>query len=155
MTAPVPATEPAHPCLRCGTLVPQAISLCERCNPGRLAQPAASQAHGTVFLGIGIAVIVLAVVAQFLVGGVGPFTGQLTGAVPEGDGLRLSLEIRNAGSRDGRATCRVWDPEVLGVNPVETTILTPDVPAGREIVFQQRVAALGTAVRQLAVECSR
>lgn len=83
MTEPVRSAEPTHLCLRCGTLVLQAISLCKRSNPGRLAQQAAAQAHSTTLLGIGIAVIVPAVitpavivpavVAQFLVGGVGRF----------------------------------------------------------------------------------
>lgn len=79
----------------------------------------------------------------------------MTGAVPEGGGLRLSLEGRNAGSREGRASCRVTDPAALGTNPAETTIWTRDEPAGHSIVFEQRVEALGTAVRPLAVECSR
>ena len=44
------SAEPTHPCLRCGTPVAPGISPCETCNPGALAQPAASQAHGTVWI---------------------------------------------------------------------------------------------------------
>ena len=44
-------------CVRCGAPVSLQTALCERCNPLGLAQPAASQAHGTVFLGIGAAVL--------------------------------------------------------------------------------------------------
>ena len=53
MTQPLaPATEPTHGCVRCGAPVPIADGMCERCNPLGLKQPAASQAHGTVVLGI-------------------------------------------------------------------------------------------------------
>ena len=58
---------------RCGARIPMSEAMCERCNPLGLKQPAASQAHGTVFLGIAVAVVVLAVVARLAVSGVGPF----------------------------------------------------------------------------------
>ena len=101
------------------------------CNPARLEQPAASQAHGTVFLGIAVAVVGMAVAATFLVGGVGPFRATLDRAAPDGDGLVLTLAIQNSGSRGGRATCRVWDPTYLGNPPVETYVTTPEIGAGQ------------------------
>ena len=39
-------------CVRCGAPVSLQTALCERCNPLGLAQPSASQAHGTVFLAL-------------------------------------------------------------------------------------------------------
>lgn len=149
------APEPTHDCVRCGATIPISDALCRECNPARLKQPAASQAHGTVFLGIGIAIVALALLATFLVGGVGPFGATLQGAAPDGDGLVLTVAVRNEGSRAGRATCRVWDPTYLGNPPVETYIQSPEVPAGQALVFDQRVTGLGAAERPLAVDCAR
>ncbi len=125
------------------------------CNPARLKQPAASQAHGTVFLGIAVVVIAMAVAATMLVGGVGPFSAKLAAIDPAGGGLLLTLEVTNAGSRAGAATCRVWDPAYVGNPPVETFIRSPEIDAGQALVFEQQVAGLGTAARAFAVECSR
>ena len=50
----------SQPCVRCGAPVPLDVALCDTCNPLGLAQPSASQAHGTVVLGIGAAALLLA-----------------------------------------------------------------------------------------------
>ncbi len=147
--------EPTHPCLRCGASVPVSDSLCRACNPAGLKQPAASQAHGTVYLGIALAVVGLGAAATFLLGGVGPFTAHVAAAAPAPGGLTLTLVVSNQGSRDGQASCRVWDPTYLGTPAVETYIRTPSIQAGQSITFQQVVADLGTAVRPLAADCSR
>jgi len=149
------APVPTHPCVRCGAEIPVADALCRSCNPAGLKQPAASQAHGTVFLGIAVAVVGMAAVASFFVGGVGPFTASVRGVVPDGSGLVLSVEVANNGSRAGRASCRVWDPTYLGNPPVETFVRSPEIPAGETIHFDQRVAGLGAAGRPLAVSCTR
>ncbi len=152
---PSAAPEPTHACVRCGAAIPLADALCETCNPGHLKQPAASQAHGTVFLGIALAVVALAVALTFFVSGVGPFRATLKNVVPDGDGLALTLAVENLGSRAGRASCRVWDPSYPGNPPVETYIRTPEVPAGDGLVFEQRVTGLGAVERSFAVDCSR
>jgi hypothetical protein len=149
------APAPTHGCIRCGAPIPLADALCAACNPGGLEQPAASQAHGTVFAGIALAVVAMLVGATLLIGGVGPFSGRLTTALPAGGGLMLTLEVTNAGRRDGPATCRVWDPAYLGSPPVETYVRTPPIPAGGTLTFEQRVADLGTEARAFAVDCSR
>ena len=151
---PVPA-EPTHHCVRCGAEIPIADALCRSCNPAGLKQPAASQAHGTVFLGIALAVVGMAVVATFFLGGVGPFPATIRAAVPDGGGIVLTLAVENAGSRAGHASCRVWDPTYLANPPIETFVRTPEIEARGSIVFDQRVTALGTAVRPFAVSCSR
>jgi len=146
---------PTHACVRCGAQIPLADAMCAACNPAGLKQPAASQAHGTVFLGIGLAVVAMAVALTVFVGGVGPFRATLRSAVPDGDGLLLTVAVENLGSRAGRASCRVWDPTYPGNPPVETYVRTPEVPAGYGLVFEQRVSGLGAAERSLAVDCSR
>lgn len=146
---------PTHGCIRCGAPIPLADALCSACNPGGLEQPAASQVHGTVFAGIALAVVAMLVGATYLVGGVGPFTAQLTSASPVSGGLVLTLGVTNAGRRDGQATCRVWDPAYLGDPPIETYVRTPSIPAGGALTFKQRVADLGTEARVFSVDCSR
>ncbi len=144
-----------HGCVRCGAPVPLTDALCGTCNPAGLRQPAASQAHGTVFLGIALAVVALGVALTVFVGGVGPFRATLRQAVPDGDGLVITVAVENLGSRTGRASCRVWDPTYPGNPPVETYVRTPEVPAGDGLVFEQRVTGLGPTGRSLAVDCSR
>ena len=144
-----------HACVRCGAPVAIEDAMCRTCNPAGLKQPAASQAHGTVFLGIGLAVVAMAVALTVLVSGVGPFRAALRNVVPDGNGLLLTVAVENLGSRAGRASCRVWDPTYPGNPPVETYVRTPEVPAGHGLVFEQRVTGLGAAVRSLAVDCSR
>ncbi len=150
-----PAPAPTHRCVRCGAEISVADALCRACNPAGLKQPAASQAHGTVFLGIVLAVVGMAVVASFLVGGVGPFTASIRDVVPDGGGLVLRLDVANDGSRAGNATCRVWDPTYLGNPPVETFVRSPEIAAGESLAFEQRVTALGPTERPLAVSCTR
>lgn len=154
---PVHAVDPAptHGCLRCGARIPLADALCAACNPAGLEQPAASQAHGTVFAGIALAVVAMLVGATIFVGGVGPFDGRLVSATPADGGIVLTLAVANAGRRDGQATCRVWDPAYLGNPPVETYVRTPSIAAGATLTFTQRVVDLGTDARTFAVDCSR
>lgn len=142
-------------CIRCGMPIPLSDALCAACNPAGLEQPAASQAHGTVFAGIALAVVAMLVGATIFVGGVGPFDGQVSAAAPADGGLVLTLAVANAGRRDGPATCRVWDPAFLGNPPVETFVRTPSIPAGGALTFTRQVADLGTEARAFAVECSR
>ena len=113
-----PAPVPTHRCVRCGAEISVADALCRACNPAGLKQPAASQAHGTVFLGIALAVIAMAVVATFLVGGVGPFRSSVRDVdpgrlrprrPPRGDERRLARRHRHLprlGSRPTSATRR-------------------------------------------------
>jgi hypothetical protein len=145
----------SHACVRCGAAIPLTDAQCAACNPAGLEQPAASQAHGTIFPGLGLAVVGLAIALTVLVGGVGPFGAILRDTVPDGDGLALTVAVEPLGSRDRQASGRVWDPTYPGNPPVETLIRTPEVPAGHGLVFEQRVTGLGATERTLAVDCSR
>jgi hypothetical protein len=65
MTAADPTVpEPTHACVRCGRPVALSLGMCDRCNPLGLADPAASQVHGTVFLAIGVGIAALAIAAR-------------------------------------------------------------------------------------------
>src|SRR4029078_2139061 len=88
---PAAPTGLTHACARCGAPVPLDVGLCEKCNPLGLRDVASSQAHGTVFLGIGVAVVVLMVGALLGVRGIGPFSAQVVAFQPDGDAIRVSL----------------------------------------------------------------
>ena len=154
MTSP-PTTKPAltHPCARCGAPVPLDVGLCERCNPLGLRDSSSSQVHGIAIAGVIAFVVFLAIVARFALAGIGPFEGQVTGAVPDGNGLAITLSVTNRGTSSGQTTCRVSDPADRTGN-IGAFVLTPSIDAGRTIVFTARATELGSTVRPLDVECS-
>jgi hypothetical protein len=155
-TTAKPATpsrpEPTHPCVRCGRPVTLDESLCEFCNPLGLSQPATSQAHGTVFLAIVGAVVLLAVAGRLALSGVGPFHGEVSAVTPSGGGLAVALTVHNAGSKEGSSTCRITESERGGTGPA-AVLLTPHVAAGQSLTFSTTVEQFGTTVLPLAVDC--
>ena len=157
MPATAPATQAAapqqtHPCVRCGRPVSLDESLCEFCNPLGLSQPATSQAHGTVFVGIVAAVVLLALLGRLALSGVGPFDGEVAGVTPSGAGLAVALTVHNGGSKEGSTTCRLTDASRGGTGPA-AVVLTPHVPAGQSLTFSTNVEQFGSTVLPLAVSC--
>ena len=151
-TPPATPTGLTHACARCGAPVPLDVGLCDQCNPLGLRDAASSQVHGTVFVGIGLAVVGLAVVAMLAVSGIGPFPAEVVSVRPAGDALAVSLRVTNQGSSTGSTTCRITDPATAGGKAV--LVLSPRIAAGATITFDAQVTELGTDVRPLAVECS-
>lgn len=143
-----------HACVRCGAPVPLDVALCERCNPLGLPQPASSQAHGTIFLAIGISVVGLALLGRFALSGIGPFAGAVTNVVAAPAGLAITLSVTNQGSSAGSTTCRVYDQADPGVGPQAAYLLSPQIGPGQTVSFSRESSVLGTTVRPLAVECS-
>ena len=154
-TTPTPAPVPAtHHCVRCGVQVPLDVALCERCNPLGLPQPASSQAHGTVAVGIVLAVVVLAVLGRVAMSGLGPFSGTIAGVVADPPNLSVTLTVRNEGSREGSTTCRIFDPAAgSGIAPGSAFVTTPPIAAGSSLTFSRLVTTLGSVVRPLGVSC--
>jgi len=152
--SPTPPGELTHGCVRCGAPIPIADGMCERCNPLGLKQPAASQAHGTVVLGIIVAVIVLFALAKISIHGVGPFQGVVAAVVSAPPGLAVTVTVTNEGTTAGSTTCRIYDPTIQGIGPESTYADSPRVPPGQTVSFSQQVSSLGTVVRPLAVSCS-
>jgi hypothetical protein len=128
--------------------------MCERCNPLGLKQPSASQAHGTVLLGIVGAVIFLAVVGRVAIAGIGPFKGSIGNIVSVPPGLAVTLTVTNLGTSAGSSTCRVFDPDGPGSGPEAAFITSPRIGPGETISFSKQVSILGPTVRPLGVECS-
>jgi len=153
--APAPAQEPTHGCVRCGAQIPISESMCERCNPLGLKAPAASQAHGIAIVGVGVAVVILAVVARLVLANVGPFRGAVTSVVPDPDGLKVSIEVSNAGSSAGSVTCRIDDPSLGGIGPQAVFVQSPEVPGGGSTTFDVVVGTFGSEPIELAASCGR
>jgi predicted nucleic acid-binding Zn ribbon protein len=151
----IPVPEPTHGCVRCGDPVPMGVAMCERCNPLGLAQPAASQAHGTVFLAIGLAVIGLALAGRFALAGIGPFTSSVDRVDPALGGLAITITVTNQGTHAGSTTCRVYDPTVGGIGPDAGIFQSPEVGPGQTLTFRRETPNLGDRVRGLAVQCGR
>ena len=141
-----------HPCVRCGRAVGLDTSLCEFCNPLGLSQPATSQAHGTVFVAIVGAVILLAVAGRLALSGVGPFHGSIADVTAAGTGLTVALSIRNDGSKEGSTTCRITEAARAGTGPA-AVLLTPHVAPGQTLTFSTTVEQFGTTVVPLVVAC--
>lgn len=151
-TAASPGVEPTHGCARCGAPVAADVGLCERCNPLGLRDVASSQAHGTVFVAVGLAIVILAAVARLAVSGVGPFPATLDAAVPVGDAIALTLTVTNQGTSKGQTTCRVHDPAHQGGGP-SAFVLSPRIDPGQTITFDSTVTQFGATVRPFAIEC--
>jgi hypothetical protein len=147
------AAEPLHGCVRCGARIPLSESMCDRCNPLGLKAPAASQAHGTVFLAIGVAVVFLAVMARLALVNVGPFTSAVTGVQADPAGLRVTITVTNTGSSAGRTTCRIGDPTIRGIGPETAYAETPMVDGGATVSFDVVVVSLGTTPKPLTASC--
>ena len=145
-------TEPTHGCARCGAPVAIGVGLCERCNPLGLRDVSASQVHGTVFLGVLGAVVLLAILARLAISGIGPFPVTIVGVVPATAGLDVTLTVTNEGAAEGQTTCRVQAASNRGGGPA-AFILTPAIAPGQTVTFSQVVAGLGTEAIDLVAEC--
>jgi len=151
--AGAPAPEPTHGCVRCGARIPIHESMCEACNPLGLKAPAASQAHGTVFLGIGLAVVIMAVVARALIADIGPFSSSVARVATDPAGLLVTVSITNRGTNAGTTTCRIDDPSRGGIGPDALFVESPKVGGGKTITFDVVVSGFGTAPRALLADC--
>ena len=150
-----PAQEPTHGCVRCGAPVPISESMCERCNPLGLKSPAASQAHGIAIVGVGVAVVILAVVARLVIADVGPFSGSVTGVVPDPDGLKVTIAVTNDGLVRGlgdvpdRRPGPGRDRAGRGVRP------EPAGPGRGSATFDVVVGPFGDTPIPLTADCTR
>jgi hypothetical protein len=147
-----PASEPTHPCVRCGRPVALDVSLCETCNPLGLEQPATSQVHGTVFVAIVIAVIVLAVAGRAVLSGIGPFRAQVVEVLPTGSALSITLEVANDGTRNGATTCQLTDASSPGIG-ASVVVQSPQIAPGQAARFGTTTDRFGDQPVALSVVC--
>jgi hypothetical protein len=125
--------------------------MCERCNPLALSQPATSQAHGTVFVGIILAVVGLALAGRLALAGVGPFEAAVASVSTANGGLSITLRVRNEGTSAGAATCRITDAAAGDARTA--VVVSPNLGPGETTTFTTRVTEFGSAARLLSVEC--
>jgi len=138
-----------HRCVRCGRPVPLDVAMCEDCNPLGLSQPASSQVHGTVFVAVLGAVIVLAVLGRLALSGIGPFTAQVTTVLPTETGLAITLAVRNEGTKAGSTTCRISAAGTGATAIVQTRNLQP----GETATVEAATTRFGRLPRALAATC--
>lgn len=142
----------AQACVRCGAPVSLQTALCERCNPLGLAQPSASQAHGTVFLGIGAAVLLLASLAGSSSRGVGPFVAAMTDAVAAPGGLSVTITVTNTGTSAGSATCQVTT-SAIGSAGLSEIVSTPRIEPGATTSVDRQLRNFGSDPIPLSITC--
>lgn len=139
-------------CVRCGAPVSLQTALCERCNPLGLAQPSASQAHGTVFLGIGAAVLLLASLAGSSSRGIGPFTVDMSAPDSVPGGLAVVITVTNTGATAGSATCQVTTSEI-GSAGLSEIISTPRIEPGATTTVDRQLKIFGSDPIPLTISC--
>jgi hypothetical protein len=139
-------------CVRCGAPVSLQTALCERCNPLGLAQPSASQAHGTVALGIGAAVLLLASLAGSSSRGIGPFTVDMSAPDSVPGGLAVAITVTNTGATAGSATCQVTTSEI-GSAGLSEIVSTPRIEPGETTTVDRQLKSFGSDPIPLTISC--
>ena len=151
MTAPA-TPGLTHPCVRCGKPTDIERGLCEECNPLGLRDASASQVHGIALVGVIVAILALAVVARFAVGGIGPFDAAVGDVQATGSGLSVTVEVTNTGSSAGQTTCRITDASPRGGGHA-ALVQSPRIESGETRSFTREVTEFGSEPLPLAVEC--
>lgn len=149
--APVPV-EPTHPCARCGAPVARGVGLCEQCNPLGLRDTAAGQVHGSVFIAVTAAIILLAVVARWSIADIGPFPASVDGVTPSGDGLAVTLTVTNEGDSAGQTSCRIGRVGDRGTGTA-AFVTSPRIGSHESRTFQAVVTGFGSVAVDLEVTC--
>jgi hypothetical protein len=141
-------------CLKCGRPIDVEETMCEVCNRAGMIAPAATQMHGTLAVAIVGSVIGMGVVASLLVGGAGPFTGEVLAIEPLAEAsVVVSVQVENQGTRAGRARCELTAVNAAGSPVARTVALSPEVPAGASVSFDAQVPGLTAGPAQVVVRC--
>jgi len=117
-----------------------------------LAQPSSSQAHGTVFLGIGVAVLLLASLAGSSAKGIGPFTAQISAPVSIPGGLSVEINVVNTGSGAGSAACSVSTTKI-GRAGLTEIITTERIEPGASVAITRELQVFGSEPIPLLIDC--
>jgi hypothetical protein len=128
------------------------VGLCDDCNPLGLRDVAAGQVHGSVFVAVTAAVIILFVLARWSVAGGGPYPATVDLVEPSGNGLAVTLTVTNQGASGGQTTCRL---SRIGDGGTGTAafVTSPRLGAHETRTFRSVVTQFGSAPAQFQVEC--
>ena len=138
--SPEPSEAQGDRCFRCGRPTPPGVSLCEADNPGRIGAPSATQMHATILLGVIGGFVLLAFLARYLSGGVGPFEASVIGrTAAEESGAALYVRVTNLGTREASASCRVTRGGVTA--PDDPIFLTDPIPPGGSVELERLLRA--------------
>ena len=137
------SVEPTHPCARCGNPVGPGIGLCEQCNPLGLRDVASGQVHGSVFIAVAAAIIVLAVLARLSIAGIGPFPANVDAVVPAAAGLTVTVTVTNEGDAIGQTTCRLSHAGDVGTGTA-AIVTTPRLAGHETRTFDSLVSEFGS-----------
>ena len=128
------------------------VGLCEGCNPLGLRDVASGQVHGSVFIAVTAAIILLAVLARLSVAGIGPFPATVDGVTPTDGGLAVTLTVTNQGESAGHTNCRVSKAGDRGTGPADF-VSSPRLGPGETRTFSTVVTGLGTEQVDLEISC--
>jgi hypothetical protein len=152
--ADLPAFGTPERCLKCGRPIDVEETMCEICNRAGMIAPAATQMHGTLAVAIVGSVIGMGVLASLLVGGAGPFTGEVVGVGPLAEAsIVVSVQVENQGTRAGRARCELTALTEAGSPVARTVALSPEVPAGESVAFDAQIPGLSAGPADVVVRC--
>jgi hypothetical protein len=143
--------QPFDRCWKCGRPTPLGTSLCADDNPGRIGAPSATQAHGTIFLGVVAGFVGLALLGRLALGDAGPFIGLVETAITRPDkGVDVVVRVTNQGNNDSIATCRISRGGLA--EPRDPVFLTDRLPAGASATFQRTLPAVAPNERPFTVD---
>ena len=146
---------PARHCYKCGREIGPDQTICAVCNRAGMATPSATQYHGTIVVAIVAGVVIMAIAASLAIRGVGPFRGETVAFRPDPpDGVVVTVRVSNEGSQAGRAKCQLTARDAAdGILRVRATV-SPSVPAGSSITFEERIPGLPAAPSGVTATCS-
>ena len=128
------------------------VGLCDECNPLGLRDVAAGQVHGSVFIAVTAAVIILAVIARWSVASGGPYPARVDGIEGSRSGLTVTLTVTNDGTGDGQTTCRLSRAGDQGTGTA-AFVTSPRLGAHETKTFRAVVTPFGSTPTELQVEC--
>ncbi len=139
-------------CIKCGREIGPDETICAICNRAGMATPSASQYHGTMAVGIVLGVVLLAVAASLALRGVGPYRGEIVDTRTAGGSLQATVSVTNEGTKPGRAKCQLIAQDGEGRSLQSRSILSPQVPGGSSITFDERIPGIAGAA-DVSVAC--
>ena len=141
-------------CLKCGRPIDVEETMCEVCNRAGMIAPAATQMHGTLAVAIVGSVIGMGVLASLLVGGAGPFTGDVLAVGPVAEAsVVVTVLVDNQGTRAGRARCELTAVNGAGSPVARTVALSPEVPPGQSVPFDAQIPGIAADPAEVVVRC--
>jgi hypothetical protein len=153
MTEPRPRT--GRHCYKCGREIGPDETICAICNRAGMATPSATQYHGTIVVAIVTGVVIMAIAASLSLRGIGPFEARTLGVRPDPPGGALvTIHLANDGTKAGRANCLLVARDSAGGSLASHGVISPQVPAGTSITFDERIPGLPVAPAEVDVSCS-